>query len=125
MDNHRENIKQGWNYPEAKEVAVLGLSPIQTQVLHASCKFGKLTIYKKTTHGLVSAIRLQGVKCNREQVIQAIHELVALKFIHLSTISRDRMESDKYEVYYVKADFLKIRKEWHRITGKSSLFPLF
>ena len=122
MDNHRDNIKKGWNYAEAKEVAVLGLSPIQTQVLHASCKFGKLTIYKKTAHGLVTAIRLQGVECTRTLVIEAVHELVALGFIHLATISRDRMESNKYEVYYVEADFLKIRKEYHAKLKESALF---
>ena len=122
MDNYRDNIKKGWNYPEASKVRALGLSPIQTQVVHASCKFRELTIYKKTAHGLVTAIRLQGVECTRISVIEAIHELVKLGFIELDTISRDRMESNKFEVYYVKSDFLKIHQEYNAKVNESALF---
>jgi hypothetical protein len=122
MDNYNENIVPGWNYPEARQVKALGLSSIQTQVLHASCKFGELKLYRKNQYGLVKAIGLQGVECNREQVIEAISELVDLGFIHITTISN---VDNKYRVYYVEADFRKIRLKFQSIEDAKFYNKLF
>ena len=122
MDNYSENIRPGWNYPEAKQVKALGLSPIQTQVLHASCKFEDgLKVYRKGYYGLVKSIGLQGVECNREQAIKAIRDLVDLGFIYVRKV--DTSDAKPYiTVYHVEADFQKIRGEYNAKVNNSALF---
>tara|TARA_R110000772_G_scaffold186515_2_gene297713 strand:- start:27 stop:398 length:372 start_codon:yes stop_codon:yes gene_type:complete len=123
MDNYSENIKKGWNYPEASKVRALGLSPIQTEVLHASCKFSELKIYRGSRYGLVKAISLQGVECSREQVIEAIHTLVNLGFIYVKEITHRNVSStNSYSSYDVEANFQKIRQEYYARKNDSALF---
>ena len=125
MDNYIENIRPGWNYAQARLVDNLDLSPVVTQVLHASCMWKKLTVYNKGKGGLVGAIHLQLVPdANRENVIAAIHQLDELGFISIDSFPGPVVSKDCI-TYFLTVNIRKIIDRYDEITDEKFYSKLF